>query len=264
MSSSDSQEKFDFSFSELLNNNDRFARDLELRKKFAFAFAKRSTGGDDVLIEARSGNPSLAHDAGMRFAFAKRRAPKGNRPCLVQSVPHHNHCRVRSIRARQLRVNQHDDVINESYFQNGRLFEICYDLELVLLCFYLQSSLSLFYDITDLRWRQNKDSMCCLEVSTVRLAKQVHRCTTCRRLSCQCTAHESPASGSLFLLPLTNRCLRIPFPPSNRTSISLSRSARVFDEMQRSPRRIASPVNRTPSFEVLPPISSLVLKLLFR
>ncbi|CAI2351557.1 unnamed protein product [Caenorhabditis sp. 36 PRJEB53466] len=61
---------------ELLNNNERFARDLELRKKFAFAFAKRSATGDDVLIEARSGSQPLAHDAGMRFAFAKRRAPK--------------------------------------------------------------------------------------------------------------------------------------------------------------------------------------------
>uniref|UniRef100_A0A8R1DMZ4 Uncharacterized protein n=1 Tax=Caenorhabditis japonica TaxID=281687 RepID=A0A8R1DMZ4_CAEJA len=57
---------------ELLNNNDRFARDLELRKKFAFAFAKR--GGDDVLIEARA-QPS-AQEAGMRFAFAKRHSPK--------------------------------------------------------------------------------------------------------------------------------------------------------------------------------------------
>ncbi|CAL2040337.1 hypothetical protein CAEBREN_13921 [Caenorhabditis brenneri] len=62
---------------ELLNNNERFARDLELRKKFAFAFAKRSAGDADVLIEARSGPQSLAHEgAGMRFAFAKRRSPK--------------------------------------------------------------------------------------------------------------------------------------------------------------------------------------------
>lgn len=59
-----------------MSNNERFARDLELRKKFAFAFAKRSAGDADVVIEARSG-PQAHEGAGMRFAFAKRRAPKG-------------------------------------------------------------------------------------------------------------------------------------------------------------------------------------------
>ncbi|CAI5449871.1 unnamed protein product [Caenorhabditis angaria] len=59
-----------------LTPSERFARDLELRKKFAFAFAKRSSGSgsqvpDEVLIEARSGTPK-----DMRFAFAKRRAAK--------------------------------------------------------------------------------------------------------------------------------------------------------------------------------------------
>ncbi|CAB3405788.1 unnamed protein product [Caenorhabditis bovis] len=58
---------------DLMTNNERFARDLEYRKKFAFAFAKRSSG-DEGVVEARIAGP-YAHDPSMRFAFAKRRTP---------------------------------------------------------------------------------------------------------------------------------------------------------------------------------------------